>query len=107
MYLHFFLKISSPPLLKENGERRKERNYPKQFNLLPYLDVFSRWRIYALFIIKRVILQVYHTSKRSYNFSLLEDGWNYMPPILVPSYVKRIATQILVIAKLNGRKNFI
>ena len=30
-----------------------------------------------------------------------------MPPILVPSSAKRIATQILVIAKLNGRKDFI
>ena len=27
-----------------------------------------------------------------------------MPPILVPSSAKRIATQILVIAKLNRRK---
>ena len=27
-----------------------------------------------------------------------------MPPILVPSSAKRIATQILVTAKLNGRK---
>ena len=27
--------------------------------------------------------------------------------ILDPSYAKRIATQILVIAKLNGRKDFI
>ena len=30
-----------------------------------------------------------------------------MPPILVPSSVKRIATQILVTAKLNGRKYFV
>ena len=30
-----------------------------------------------------------------------------MQPILVPSSAKRIATQILVIAKLNGRKDFI
>ena len=30
-----------------------------------------------------------------------------MPPILVPSSTKRIATQILVTAKLNGRKEFI
>ena len=30
-----------------------------------------------------------------------------MPPILVPSSAKRIAAQILVIAKLNGRKDFI
>ena len=30
-----------------------------------------------------------------------------MPSILVPSSAKRIATKILVIAKLNGRKYFI
>ena len=30
-----------------------------------------------------------------------------MLPILVPSSAKRIATQILVIKKLNGRKDFI
>ena len=29
-----------------------------------------------------------------------------MPPILVPFSAKRIATQILVIAQLNGRKDF-
>ena len=38
---------------------------------------------------------------------VLENSRNYMPPILVPSSAKRIATQILVIAKLNGRKDFI
>ena len=37
----------------------------------------------------------------------LGDSRNYMPPIPVPSSAKRIATQILVIAKLNGRKDFI
>ena len=30
-----------------------------------------------------------------------------MPPILVPSSAKCTATQILAIAKLNGRKDFI
>ena len=30
-----------------------------------------------------------------------------MPPILVPSSARRIASQILVIVKLNGRKDFI
>ena len=30
-----------------------------------------------------------------------------MPPILVPFSAKRIATQILVIAKLNGRKDLV
>ena len=34
--------------------------------------------------------------------SLLEDSWNFMPPILVPSSAKYIPTQILVIAKVNG-----
>ena len=29
-----------------------------------------------------------------------------MPPILFPSSAKRITTKILVIAKLNGRKDF-
>ena len=38
---------------------------------------------------------------------LLGDSWNYMPPILVPSSAKRIATQVLVIAKLNEREDFI
>ena len=32
------------------------------------------------------------------------DSWNYMPPILVSSSVKCTAAQILVIAKLNGKK---
>ena len=38
---------------------------------------------------------------------LLGDNRNYLPPILVPSSAKCIATQILVIAKLNERKDFI
>ena len=37
----------------------------------------------------------------------LGDSWNYMPPILTPSSAKCMATQILVTAKLNGRKYFI
>ena len=37
----------------------------------------------------------------------LGDSRNYIPPILVPSSAKCIARQILVIAKLNGRKDFI
>ena len=39
--------------------------------------------------------------------TLIGDSRNYVPPILVPSTAKRIATQILVIAKLNRRKDFI
>ena len=30
-----------------------------------------------------------------------------MPPILVPSFAKRVATQISVIANLNGRKDLV
>ena len=37
----------------------------------------------------------------------LGNSRNYIPPIPVPSSAKRIATQILVTAKLNGRKDFI
>ena len=39
-------------------------------------------------------------------FLKLGDSWDYMPPTLVPSSAKRMATQILVTAKLNGRKYF-
>ena len=40
--------------------------------------------------------------------AILGDSRNYMPPILVPSSAaKRIAIQILVITKLNQRKDFI
>ena len=38
---------------------------------------------------------------------MLGNSRNYMPPILAPSSAKRIATQIVVIAKLNGRKDLI
>ena len=38
---------------------------------------------------------------------ILGDSWNYMPPILVLSSAKRIATQILVITKINEREDFI
>ena len=39
--------------------------------------------------------------------NILGDSRNYMPHILVPFSAKRITRQILVIAKLNGRKDFI
>ena len=39
-------------------------------------------------------------------YYLLGDSWNYMPPIFVPSSAKRTTTQVLVIAKINGRKHF-
>ena len=38
---------------------------------------------------------------------MLGESRNYIPQILVPSSAKCIATKILVIAKLNGRKDFI
>ena len=41
------------------------------------------------------------------NHYILGDSRNYMPPILVTSSAKRITTQILVIGKLNGTKEFI
>ena len=37
------------------------------------------------------------------NKALLEDSWNYMLPILVPSFAKSTATQFF----LNGKKDFI
>ena len=37
----------------------------------------------------------------------LGDSRNYMLPILVPISAKCTATQILIIVKLNGRKDFI
>ena len=55
-----------------------------------------------------IVLLLYFQKYFFTNNSLLPgDSRNYMPPILVPSSAKRIATQILVIAKLNRRKNFI
>ena len=47
------------------------------------------------------------SEKISQNVFTLGDSRNYMPPILFPSSAKRIATQILAIAKLNGTKDFI
>ena len=37
---------------------------------------------------------------------MLGDSRNYIPHFLVPSSAQRTATQILVIAKLNGRNKF-
>ena len=37
----------------------------------------------------------------------LEDNCNYMPPSLVPSSAKRMATQMLLTEKSNGAKDFI
>ena len=52
-----------------------------------------------------------YIASRTYRFCrkyaiVLGDSWNYMPPILVPYSGKCITTQILVTAKLNGRKYF-
>ena len=44
----------------------------------------------------------FHISHITCSIILLGDSWNYMPPIVVPSSAKHIATQVLV----NGRKDF-
>ena len=48
-----------------------------------------------------------HAKELFNSQKMLGDSRNYMPAILVPSSAKRIVTQILVIAKLNTRKDFI
>ena len=53
----------------------------------------------------KLLLEI--VNKRILFLNLLEDSRNYMPPILVQSPAKCIATQFLVIVKLNGRKDFI
>ena len=37
------------------------------------------------------------------SFFIQGYNWNCVPPIRIPSSAKRIATQILVTVKLNGR----
>ena len=49
----------------------------------------------------------YLSEEKKVAYILLGDSWNYMPPILVSSSAKRIATQMLVTEKLNGRKDFV
>ena len=56
---------------------------------------------------QKVAKNVFSWEKPKDFLMLLGDSRNYMPPIFVPSSAKRIATQILVITKLNGRKYFI
>ena len=56
---------------------------------------------------KRVLLIEMMKVSSSQSKLILGDSWNYMPSTLVPSSAKRITTQILVIAKLNGREDFI
>ena len=41
------------------------------------------------------------------DLNILRDSRNYMPPTLEALSARCIATQILIIAKLNGRKDFI
>ena len=45
------------------------------------------------------------SSEHKLHFVTTRGSWNFMPPVFVLSSAKRIATQILVIAKLNGRKD--
>ena len=60
----------------------------------------------SYFKILKVISKCLQVLK-SYNMLQLGDSSNYMPPILVPSSAKPVSTQISVIVKLNGRKDFI
>ena len=46
-------------------------------------------------------------SLNSVTLNILGDSRNYKSPMLVPSSAKRIATEILLIAKLSDRKYFI
>ena len=52
-------------------------------------------------------VSVFNYLFSAFSLELLGNSLNYMLPILVPSSAKPIATQIAVIAKLNGRKDFI
>ena len=78
------------------------------FYSTPDINVFSSLilAVYTLFLACfYMVLTHYHDGHSSE--TILGHSGNYMLPILVPFSVKRIATQILVIAKLNGRKDFI
>ena len=52
-------------------------------------------------------VSVFNYLFSAFSLELLGNSRNYMLPILVPSSAKPITTQIEVIAKLNGRKDFI
>ena len=56
---------------------------------------------------KTVLCNEFNSNMDSLQYSKLGNSRNYMPPILVPSSAKRIKTQTVVIAKLNGKKYFI
>ena len=53
------------------------------------------------------LVSFYKENRITEHLLKLEDSWNYIPPILVPSSAKRTVTQILEIAKLNEREDFI
>ena len=71
--------------------------FPLWFILVGKIPEFWRWKLW----------DENFAPCNSGNMSRLGDSWKYMPPILVPSSSKRIAKQILGIAKLNGRKYYI
>ena len=52
------------------------------------------------------LVLIYFSSPRLAH-KIPRDSRNYMSPILEPLSAKCTATQILVIAKLNGKKDFI
>ena len=58
-------------------------------------------------IMRNLLLDILVMLTRRIYIIIPGDSRNYMPPILVPSSAKRIATQILVTSKLNQRKDFI
>ena len=60
--------------------------------------------LYTWQIIEQSKQSEYHIAY--YAVRMLGNSGNYMPPILVSSTAKSIATRILVIAKLNRKKEF-
>ena len=70
-----------------------------------FAEVFTSWTTENNDVLSEKSFSLeFKLSDKSF---ILEDSRNYVPPILVPSSAKRIATQIVVIAKLNERKDFI
>ena len=70
----------------------------------------SLWSKYILWHIsrKRERLMMQELEELAIQSFLIQGyNWNYVPPILIPSSAKRIATQILVTVKLNGRCNLV
>ena len=70
----------------------------------------SLWSKYILWHIsrKRERLMMQELEELAIQSFLIQGyNWNYVPPILIPSSTKRIATQILVTVKLNGRCNLV